>query len=58
MADAGVDENHSVWGASISAAMARGVSLAEILRTADWSTEGVHLSGVSITDRPRALTMC
>ena len=42
MADAGVDESfkaHSVRGASTSAAMARGVPLADILGNADWSRE-------------------
>ena len=40
--NAGVDrafKAHSVWGASTSAAMARGVSLADILHTADLSRE-------------------
>ena len=42
MADASVDKSfkaHSVWGASTSAAMAKGVSLAEILSTVNWSKE-------------------
>ena len=39
LTDAGVDESHSVRGASTSAAMARGLSLADILSTADWSRE-------------------
>ena len=42
LTDAGVDKSfkaHSVRGASTSAAMARGVSLTDILNTADWSKE-------------------
>ena len=42
LVEAGVDQSfkaHSVRGASTSAAMARGVSLADILSTADWSKE-------------------
>lgn len=40
LVEAGMDESfkaHSVRGASTSAAMARGVSLVDILSTADWS---------------------
>ena len=42
LSEAGVDnifKAHSVRGASTSAAMSRGVSLADILSTADWSKE-------------------
>ena len=43
LADAGVDtmvfKAHSVRGASTSAAMAKGVSISDILQTADWSRE-------------------
>lgn len=35
----GAFKAHSVWGVSTSAIMARGVSLAGILDTADWSRE-------------------
>ena len=43
LGDAGVNTDvfkaHSVRGASTSAAMNKGVSLAEVLNTADWSKE-------------------